>query len=80
MPVTVNFTLPPGSMPWANPGGTPAQAFAQYMSKLDALVRQLASANFSSLTNATDDAAAAAAGVSVGQLYRNGSQVMIRVS
>lgn len=34
----------------------------------------------SGLTNAVDDAAAAAAGVAVGQLYRNGSVVMIRVS
>ena len=32
------------------------------------------------LTNAADDAAAASAGVAVGQLYRNGSVVMIRVS
>ena len=34
----------------------------------------------SDLTNAADDAAAAAAGVIVGQVYRNGSQLMIRVS
>ena len=33
-----------------------------------------------SLTDAADDTAAAAAGVVVGQLYRNGSVVMIRVS
>ena len=32
------------------------------------------------LTDAADDTAAAAAGVAVGQLYRNGSVVMIRVS
>jgi len=32
------------------------------------------------LTDAADDAAAATAGVGVGQLYRNGSAVMIRVS
>ena len=34
----------------------------------------------SDLTNAADDAAAAAAGVIVGQVYRNGSQLMVRVS
>ena len=34
----------------------------------------------SDLTNAADDTAAAAAGVIVGQVYRNGSQLMIRVS
>lgn len=31
------------------------------------------------LTNAVDDAAAATAGVAVGEVYRNGSVVMIRV-
>ena len=37
--------------------------------------------NFSNgLTDAADDTAAASAGVAVGQLYRNGSVVMIRVS
>ena len=35
---------------------------------------------FFTLTDAADDAAAATAGVDVGQLYRNGSVVMIRVS
>jgi hypothetical protein len=34
----------------------------------------------SDLTNAADDTAAAAAGVIVGQVYRNGSQLMVRVS
>ena len=34
----------------------------------------------SDLTNAADDAAAATAGVIVGQVYRNGSQLMVRVS
>ena len=33
-----------------------------------------------SLTDAVDDAAADAAGVEVGQVYRNGSQLMVRVS
>jgi hypothetical protein len=34
----------------------------------------------SDLTNAADDTAAAAAGVIVGQVYRNGSQLMVRVA
>ena len=34
----------------------------------------------SDITNAADDTAAAAAGVVVGQVYRNGSQLMVRVS
>ena len=33
-----------------------------------------------SLTDAVDDTAAAAAGVEIGQVYRNGSQLMVRVS
>ena len=41
----------------------------------------MASAKFSTvLTDAADDTAAASAGIAVGQLYRNGSVVMIRVS
>ena len=40
-----------------------------------------ANAQFDTLpTNATDDTAAAAAGVSVGGVYRNGSQLMVRVT
>lgn len=35
---------------------------------------------FASLGNYADDAAAAAGGVAVGQLYRNGSVVMVRVA
>ena len=34
----------------------------------------------SDLTDAADDTAAAAAGIIVGQVYRNGSQLMVRVS
>ena len=36
--------------------------------------------DLASLTDAADDTAAAAAGVEVGQVYRNGSQLMVRVS
>ena len=36
--------------------------------------------NFNGLVNAANDGAAATAGVAVGQLYRNGSVVQIRVS
>lgn len=36
--------------------------------------------NFASLTNAADDAAAATASVPVGNVYRNGSQLMVRVA
>lgn len=36
--------------------------------------------DFSILTNAVNDAAAATAGVEIGKLYRNGSIVMVRVT
>ena len=36
--------------------------------------------DISDVTNAADDTAAATAGVAVGQIYRNGSALMIRVS
>lgn len=36
--------------------------------------------NISLLVNAVNDAAAAAAGVSVGGMYRNGSVLMVRVA
>lgn len=35
---------------------------------------------YTSLVDAANDAAAAAAGVAIGSLYRNGSAVMVRVS
>ena len=44
-------------------------------------VRSIAMAlQLGNLVNAANDATAAAAGVAVGQLYRNGSVLMIRVS
>lgn len=60
--------------------GKPTQQFRDYLIKLDALVAALAAGNLSAnIANAANDAAAAAAGVVVGQEYRNGSQVMVRV-
>jgi hypothetical protein len=55
-----------------------SQYFRDYMSKLDALITALASGQLPPLTNAANDAAAAAAGVQVGFLYRNGSVLMQR--
>jgi hypothetical protein len=66
-----------------NVGGKPTQPFAQYMAKLDACVRALAGGLFGTptqLVNAANDGAAAAAGVAIGGLYRNGSVVQIRVT
>jgi len=63
-----------------NSAGAASQTFRDYLSKLDALVAALAAGNVSAnLVNAVDDAAAALAGVNVGQQYRNGSILMVRV-
>lgn len=75
--------LPQPNFPWVATGLQPTQPFAQYMAQLDATVRALAGLMLGTpvqLTNAANDAAAAAAGVAVGQLYRTGSAVQIRVS
>ena len=70
--------LPAVSNAWISvPAGSPSYAFQTYFLTLDAAVRALTS---SININAANDAAAAKAGVKVGQLYRNGSVVQIRVS
>lgn len=73
--------LPQPNIAWINQTtGVPTQVFAQYMASLDAITRGLFGANIGTLTNAPNDAAAKAAGVAVGQLYRNASTVHIRVT
>lgn len=62
-----------------NGGGPPSQVFRDYMAKLDLLVAAMAAGNLPPLGNYANDAAAAAGGVAIGQAYRNGSQVMVRV-
>lgn len=59
--------------------GRPTQVFRDYMAKLDALVTTLATGT-NGLTNAANDAAAATAGVGIGQLYRNGSVIQVRIA
>jgi hypothetical protein len=52
------------------------------MQVIDALLGALASnqvGNPIQLTQAVNDAAAAAAGVGIGQMYRNGSALLVRV-
>jgi hypothetical protein len=75
--------LPQSSFPIATPSsGVPTQPFAQWLADVDTAVRQLAAALVGSptqLVNAPNDTAAATAGVKVGQLYRTGSAVQIRV-
>jgi len=75
--------LPSPSLPWIDKPGTPSLAFRQYFLTLDAAVKALVKGLFGTpvqLTNAANDAAAAAAGVAIGQFYRNGSVVQIRVT
>ena len=67
------------TFPLTDSSGRPSQQFAQYMLKLDALVTALASGGLPTLVNASNDAAAAAKGVAVNNLYRNGSILMVRV-
>ncbi len=62
---------------WIGQDGRPTPEFYDYARKLDLVIRNVA---FGSLTNAANDAAAASAGVAIGELYRNGSVVMIRVT
>lgn len=63
----------------AGPDGKPTQMFRDYLSALDALVTAMASGSNIALINAANDAAAAAAGVAVGKLYRNGSVWQVRI-
>jgi hypothetical protein len=79
MALSFKGVLPPPSVPWVDTQGRPTQAFAQYITQTDALARLLAGGNIGTLANAANDAAASAAGVAVGALYRNGSVVQIRV-
>lgn len=76
LPVKTKFD--PG-FPLTDSNGRPSQLFRDYLTKLDALVVAIASGNLPGLVNAPNDAAAAAAGVNVGQSYRNGNQLMVRV-
>ena len=70
--------LPPPSFPWTDQPGTPSLSFLQYMQILDQLVRGFTGGN-PGLIDAANDAAAAAAGVQIGQLYRNVNAVQIRL-
>jgi hypothetical protein len=57
-----------------------SQSFRDYLTRLDALVAAMAGGGVpNNLVNAANDAAAAAAGVAVGNMYRNGSVLMVRV-
>lgn len=57
--------------------GKPVLAFLQWILGLDRIMR---AGQFGTLVNAANDGAAAAAGVPLNGLYRNGSAVQIRVT
>ena len=58
--------------------GRPTVPLGQYLLALDLLFRGFTGGN-AGLINAANDGAAAAAGVQIGQLYRNGNAVQIRL-
>lgn len=67
------------AFPIVDSSGRATQQFRDYLAKLDALVTALTTTASTSLTIAANDAAASAAGVPVGSLYRNGSVIQTRV-
>lgn len=71
---------PDRGTPWVTPDGRPSEAFSTYLQTVDRLLHLLNGDGGIVLTNAANDGAAAAAGVAVGALYRNGSVMMIRVA
>lgn len=79
MTLPVKLRFDPSFPIIAGKDGAPTQLFRDYMRGLDALVAALAAGGVPPLADAANDAAAAAAGVKVQQLYRNGSQLMVRV-
>lgn len=70
---------PAPSQPWVHPNGHPTEAFATFMQSVEMLLKMLNGTGGIVLVDAANDAAAAAAGVALGALYRNGSIFMIRV-
>lgn len=71
---------PPASNPWVHPNGHPTEAFGTFVQTVETLLKLLNGSGGMLLTDAVNDAAAAAAGVPIGAFYRNGSVVMIRVT
>lgn len=55
------------------------QPWVEYFASTDVNMRLLSAARITSLVNAVNDAAAAAAGVQIGGLYRNVNAVQIRL-
>ena len=64
---------------WVEADGTPSQIWRNYLVSVDRLLRGLAGASIGPLTNAANDAAAAAANVPIGGLYQASGTVRIRL-
>ena len=71
--------LPPPAFPIVDKDGKPTHAFAQYLHQLDLMLRAYFH-DMQGLINAANDGAAATAGVQIGQLYRTGNAVQIRLT
>jgi DNA polymerase III epsilon subunit-like protein len=79
---------PQGTFQWIDNFGKAVQTFLNYHESLDALIRTFFGTPIAGATqlgqvvlvNAANDAAAAAAGVKIGQMYRNGSVLQVRVT
>ena len=73
------LAFPP--FPRAQPGmQVSAETFNQAMTRLEQAFIQISQPNLLSLQNFANDAAAAAGGIRVGQQYRTGSLVAVRIS
>ncbi len=68
------------AIPIADARGYVTIPWTQYLAALDALARLLDGNVLGPLTNAANDAAAAAAGVPINGLYRNGNAVQVRLT
>jgi hypothetical protein len=70
--------LPPPALAWFDrASGRPTDVFRDWCLAMDRIMR---AGQFGTLTNAANDGAAAAAGVPLNGIYRNGSVVQIRVT
>jgi hypothetical protein len=54
--------------------------YAQYIQALDLIIAAVISGNLPALVNASNDTQAKQRGVLLGQMYRNGSVLMVRVA
>lgn len=77
--ITTLKPRPPAQQQWVNPNGTPTGQLSDFIQSVEALLKMLNGSGGIILTDAVNDAAASAAGVEIGALYRNGSVMMIRV-